>query len=93
MMHCPPDEQHSLPSSLRSAVWKVGGREFSRTAVVFTCQVIVLYIAILTCFVNLTVANGPTELWIAILSLSLGSLLPSPKVKKLLPTPTSSPHV
>ena len=82
-----PEEEH--PSSVRSVVWKVGGREFSRTAVVFTCQVIVLYLAIITCFVNLTVANGPTELWITILSLSLGSLLPSPKVKKLIPASPS----
>ena len=78
-----PEEHHNHhPDSLRSVVWKVGGREFSRTAVVFACQVIVLYISIITCFVNLTVSNGPTELWITILSLSLGSLLPSPKVKR-----------
>lgn len=85
-----PQPEDSRPSSLRSVVWKLGGREFSRTAVVFTCQVIVLYLSIITCFINLTVANGPTELWITLLSLSLGSLLPSPKVKKLMPSPPSN---
>lgn len=62
--------------------WNLCGKKVSRSAVVFFCQIIILYISILTCFINLTVKNGPTELWISILSLSLGSILPSPKVKK-----------
>ena len=51
-------------------------------ALIFICQVIILYISIITCFVNLTVHNGPNELWITILSISLGTILPSPKVRK-----------
>ncbi len=63
-------------------VWKVWGREVSRSALVFFFQITILYISIITCFANLTLKNGPSELWIALLSLSLGSILPSPKVKK-----------
>ena len=62
--------------------WTLFGSKFSRTALVFLCQVIILYISIITCFINLTVCNGPNELWITVLSLSLGTLLPSPKVRK-----------
>ena len=62
--------------------WTLFGSKFSRTALVFLCQVIILYISIITCFINLTVHNGPNELWITVLSLSLGTLLPSPKVRK-----------
>ena len=62
--------------------WTLFGSKFSRTALVFLCQVIILYISIITCFINLTVRNGPNELWITVLSLSLGTLLPSPKVRK-----------
>ena len=62
--------------------WTLFGSKFSRMALVFLCQVIILYISIITCFVNLTVHNGPNELWIAVLSLSLGTILPSPKVRK-----------
>ena len=51
-------------------------------ALVFICQVFILYILIITCFVNLTVRNGPNELWITVLSLSLRTILPSPKVIK-----------
>ena len=62
--------------------WTLFGSKFSRTALVFLCQVIILYISIITCFVNLTVHNGPNKLWITVLSLSLGTILPSPKVRK-----------
>ena len=62
--------------------WTLFGNKFSRTALVFLCQVIILYISIITCFINLTVCNSPNELWITVLSLSLGTLLPSPKVRK-----------
>ena len=62
--------------------WTFFGSKFSRTALVFLCHVIILYISIITCFVNLTVHNGPNELWITVLSLSLGTILPSPKVRK-----------
>ena len=46
--------------------WTLFGSTFSRTALVFLCQVIILYISIITCFVNLTVCNGPNELWITV---------------------------
>ena len=62
--------------------WTLFGSKFSRTALVFLCQVIILYISIITCFVNLTVCNGLNELWITVLSLSLGTILPPPKVRK-----------
>ena len=66
----------------RQSEWTLFGSKFSRIASVFICQVIILYISIITCFVNLTVHNGPNELWITVLSLSLGTILPSPKVRK-----------
>lgn len=72
------------------STWNMCGQPISRSAIVFLCQVIILYIAIITCFINLTISNGPTELWISLLSLSLGSILPSPKVKKPWPDTQST---
>lgn len=77
-----PTSYSSAEESLQLYHWNLCGRKVSRSAVVFFCQIIILYIAILTCFINLSIKNGPNELWISILSLSLGSILPSPKVKK-----------
>ena len=62
--------------------WTLFGSKFSRMALVFLCQVIILYTSVITCFGNLTVHNSPNKLWITVLSLSLGTILPSPKVKK-----------
>ena len=75
----------------RDSEWTLCGTQVSCTALVFLCQVIILYISIIICFVNLTVGNGPNELWISVLSLSIGTILPSPKVCKT-PCSISSHH-
>ena len=74
----------------RDSKWTLCGTQVSRTALVFLCQVIILYISIIICFVNLTIGNGPDELWISVLSLSISTILPSPKVCKT-PRSISSP--
>ena len=50
--------------------------------IVYLCQVILLYIVILTCIVNLSIENGNSNLWTALLSSSLGYMLPNPSMKK-----------
>ena len=84
------DYSSSSSSSNTPTYWYVGSCRISRSAAVYISQMTILYIAIITCFVNLTVRNGPNELWISLLSLSLGAILPAPKVRKPRPT-TSSP--
>ena len=69
----------------RDSEWTLCGTKGYHTALVF------LYISIITCFINLMVGNSPNELWISILSLSIGTILPSSKVHKTLcsiPLPT-----
>ena len=50
---------------------------------VYISQIIILYIVIITCIINLSYNNnnGKSELWVSLLSYSLGCLLPSPKIK------------
>jgi hypothetical protein len=44
------------------------GKHISKSHIVFTVQVIVIYIVIITCLFNLTFRNGENQLWTALLS-------------------------
>ena len=88
MDHSP---HHTDPQT--NGIWKILGVDVSRSLVTFLCQIFVLYACILTCLLNLTMTNGPKELWITLLSMSLGTILPSPKVpsrQRLIMPSTSS---
>jgi len=71
---------HSISSSIRD--WKLFGKNVPKNEVIFICQVVVLYIIILTCIVNLSLANGDSNLWTALLSSSLGIMLPAPTLSR-----------
>jgi hypothetical protein len=66
--------------------WKLCGENNSRSEIVFLCQVFILYIVIITCILNLSLRNGDSNLWTALLSSSLGILLPGPKFSKKIKT-------
>ena len=63
--------------------FKIFGKRIRKLEITFIFQVIILYIVIITCIINLSLKNGTSELWVSLLSYSLGCLLPSPKIKKL----------
>ena len=71
------NENSSLTGS-----FKVFRKRIRKPEVTFIFQVIILYIVIITCIINLSLKNGTSELWVSLLSYSLGCLLPSPKIKK-----------
>jgi hypothetical protein len=71
-----PSETHS------NNQWHFFGRGVPKSEIVFFCQVIILYTVILTSICNLTRGNGDSNLWTALLSSSLGYLLPHPTIKK-----------
>ena len=62
--------------------WQFCGRGVPKSEIVFFCQVIILYSVILTSIYNLTKENGDSNLWTALLSSSLGYLLPHPTIKQ-----------
>ena len=61
--------------------WDCMGRKLPKTEVTFFSQVIIIYIVIITCILNLSFNNGDSNLWTALMSASLGYILPSPKIK------------
>ncbi len=60
--------------------WIILGKSVPKQEIVFFTQVIILYILIITCLVNLTM-NTSSQLWSSLLSTSVGILLPSPSIK------------
>ena len=63
--------------------WNIFGKIVPKSEVVFLAQIVILYIVILVCIMNLSFKNGNTELWVSLLGYSLGCILPSPKISKL----------
>jgi hypothetical protein len=65
--------------------WWIFGQKFPKNEVVFFVQIIIVYVVILTSLVNLTLQRGDNsgeqKLWIALLSSSLGYLLPNPSIR------------
>lgn len=62
-------------------LWNILGKKLPQTEVVFFSQVILLYIVILTCIVNLSLNVENSNLWICLMSSCLGYLLPNPKIE------------
>ena len=62
--------------------WHLFGTECPKEEIVLFCQVIILYTVIVVSIYNLTVGHGDSTLWTALLSSSLGYLLPNPSLKR-----------
>ena len=61
--------------------WNIFGKRLPKSEIVYFSQVIIIYLVIITCIVNLSVNNGDSNLWTALLSSCLGYILPAPKIK------------
>lgn len=66
---------------IRRDSWRLCGYGFDKSQVVYFTQIILIYIIILTCILNLSLKNGDSNLWTALLSSCIGYVLPSPKLK------------
>ena len=78
----PITSQHRQESVV-SGNWYLMGRPFPRSEVKYLAQVLILYIVILTCLVNLSVGKSELRtIWISLLSSSIGYILPSPHISK-----------
>ena len=76
-----PNSSISLNSE-RGEVWNVFGYHIPKLEVVYISQVVILYIVIITCLINLSIQSDQTELWCSLLSASIGYLLPNPSIKR-----------
>ena len=67
--------------SLNNENWQVLGIKIPKSEVVFFSQIIILYVVIIACIVNLSISHPLSELWVGLLSSSIGFLLPNPTIK------------
>lgn len=61
--------------------WSLFGKHIPKHELVFFAQVILIYIVIISCIINLSMKNGDSNLWTALLGSCLGYILPSPSLK------------
>ena len=58
------------------------GKKMPKSELMFFVQVFLIYIVVITSIVNLTINDENGKLWTALLSSSLGYLLPNPSLRK-----------
>lgn len=75
-------EETHPPSLGPSETWDLFGRRIPKQEIVYFCQIIVLYIIIITSVINISLGND-SEIWLILLSSSLGTISPSPNIKNI----------
>ena len=76
------EDYTDAPSEKDSTTWHLFGTVCPKEEIVFLCQVVVLYTVILISIYNLTTGHENYNLWMALLSCSLGYLLPNPTLRR-----------
>ena len=74
-------EEASTPEIISEKSLKIFGKSIPKTEIQYISQVIIIYIVIITCIINLSLGNGDSNLWTALLSSCLGYMLPNPSMK------------
>ena len=62
--------------------WTFCSRDVPSSEIVFAAQVIVVYLVVGACIINLSLGNEPHDLWVSLLCSSIGYLLPTPSLPK-----------
>ena len=70
--------------------WHLMGNRLPKSEIVYFCQMTVVFVIILTSIANLSLQNGKSELWIALLSSAIGYALPSPTLRTTSTTSTTN---
>ena len=74
------EDSNSNTSS--STPWHLFGTVCPKEEIVFLCQVFVLFTVIIISIYNLSTGHENSNLWTALLSSSLGYLLPNPTLRR-----------
>ena len=61
-----------------NTAWNFFGKKIPKSELVFFSQVIIIYIIVIVSIINLSASNGEASLWISLIGICTGSILPSP---------------
>ena len=79
------EKQPKNRSSRVEEMWRVLGRKIPRSEMVFVCQMSVIIMVVIASIYNLSVGDNDStsaQLWTALLSSSLGVILPNPRLRE-----------
>jgi len=62
--------------------WHFFGKSIPKSEIVFGVQVVLIYIVVIACIVNLSLDGDDSKLWTALLASNIGYLLPNPSLKR-----------
>lgn len=62
--------------------WTICGKMVPRAEVVYISQITIAFIVIIASLINLSINDENNNMWVALLSSSIGYIMPSPKIKK-----------
>lgn len=72
---------HLDTTARMSDVWFLFGKEVPKAEVEYFCQICLIYIVVICSIINLSLGQN-TELFMTLLGMCLGAILPAPQVKK-----------
>lgn len=75
-------EECNLSNNSDHTVWNIFGYNVPKQEVVYFSQILALYLVIFVCLINLSIGNDRNDIWISLLSASVGYLLPNPSLKQ-----------
>jgi hypothetical protein len=75
-------DEYVSQASVGSRRWTIFGGKFPKQEVIYLSQVILIYIVVIACIINLSLWDANQSLWVSLLSGCIGYILPSPKLRK-----------
>lgn len=63
-----------------NSTWTLCRKKIPKNEIIYLSQVVLIYIVVCACIINLSISPNNHSLWASILSGALGYLLPSPSI-------------
>lgn len=76
------DSPTAASTSSSSTHWDCFGKKIPKQEVTYLSQIVLIYMVVITCIINLSLQNGDSNFWCSLLSSSVCMILPAPKIKK-----------